>query len=104
MLPVASNPGFYTGTFVFLPLVALAIVISIRGGYMGVKGVVVFLASGIIGHALLGAAYGISAVAGPAAVLAFDVLAFDVLAGLSPALVALLLCKVFRIGVPKTTA
>ena len=99
MLPVASNPGFFTGAFVFLPLVVLAIVVSVHGGYMGAKGVAAFLVSGIVGHALLGAAYGISAVAGPAAVLVFDVLA-----GLSPALVALLLCKVFKIERPKAAA
>ncbi|MEE8722982.1 MAG: HXXEE domain-containing protein [Eggerthellaceae bacterium] len=90
-MPVAANPGFFTGTFVFLPLCALVIAVCVRGSFMRGGGLALALGSGAIAHGLLGAAYALSAV-GPAAVIAFDVVA-----GVAPALLAYVGCKLLKV-------
>ena len=95
MMPAPVNPGFFTGAFVFLPLVALAIVVCVRGDFMDGKGLAIALVSGAIGHILLGVAYALCSATGPAFVLCFDVLA-----GLAPMLLALLFCRIFKVRIP----
>ena len=90
-VPVADNPGFFTGVFLFLPLVALVIAVCARGSFMRGGGIAAFLAAGAVAHVLLGVGYAVSAL-GPAAVAALDVFA-----GLSPAVLAWLFCKAFKV-------
>lgn len=94
-VPVGLNPGFFTGTFVFLPLAALAVAVALRGGYLRAGGLAVSLAAGVIAHGLLGAGYAMAAIGGPVGVVVLDVAA-----GLSPAPLAWLGCKLFKVKLP----
>lgn len=91
-MPPESNPGFFTGTFVFVPLAALAVVACVRGGYLRAGGIAAFLIAGVIAHGLLGAGYAMAAVGGPVGVVVLDVAA-----GLSPGPLAWLICRLFRV-------
>ena len=91
-VPMALNPGFFTGTFVFLPLAALAIAVCVRGRFMRGGGIAAFLVAGAIAHGLLGTGYAMSGVGGAAGVATLDLLA-----GLSPAFLAWVFCKLFRV-------
>lgn len=90
-ISVTGNPGFFTGSLVFLPLCALVIFECMRGPYMRGGGLALTLGSGAIAHGLVGAAYALSA-AGPAMVIAFDVLA-----GIAPVLLAYAGCRLFKV-------
>lgn len=94
-VPVALNPGFFTGTLLFLPLVAVVIVACARGGLVRGGGIAAFLVAGAITHVLLGAGYAMSAVGGSAGVAVLDLLA-----GLSPALLAWAFCGMFKVKLP----
>jgi len=94
-VPVALNPGFFTGTFVFLPLAALTIAVCVRGRFMHGGGIAAFLVAGAIAHGLLGAGYAMSGVGG-----AMGVATLDLLAGLSPAFLAWAFCKLFKVKSP----
>ena len=89
--PIAENPGFFTGTFLFLPVTALVIYACAKGDFMDGKGLAIALSAGIISHVLLGAAYGVSAVAGPVAVVCLDVFA-----SFGPVILGWLGCRLFR--------
>lgn len=91
-VPVALNPGFFTGVFLFLPLAALVIAICVRGDFMHRGGIVAFLVAGVIAHGLLGAGYVMAAIGGPAGVSVLDVVA-----GLSPGPLAWLFCRLFKV-------
>ena len=92
MMPLSLNPGFWTGTFLFLPLVALVIYATVRVKFMSGGALAVALVSGAIAHALLGAGYAASAVGGPAACLILGAFA-----GVSSILFAWLGCKLFKV-------
>jgi hypothetical protein len=94
-VPVALNPGFFTGAFVFLPLAALTIAVCVRGRFMHGGGIAAFLVAGAIAHGLLGAGYAMSGVGG-----AVGVATLDLLAGLSPAFLAWAFCKLFKVKLP----
>lgn len=94
-MPVELNPGFYTGTFVFVPLVILVIAICMRYGFTSGKGLAISLLSGVIAHGLLGAGYAMAAIGGPVGVVVLDLAA-----GLSPGLLAWAGCRAFKAQVP----
>lgn len=89
--PVSENPGFFTGTFLFLPATALVIYTCVRGDFMDGKGLAIALVAGIISHMLLGAAYGASSAAGPVAVVCLDLFA-----SFGPVALGWLGCKLFK--------
>ena len=89
-MPIVDNPGFFTGTFVFLPLGFLMILACVRGGFTNGKGLAVAIVSGVIGHLILAGAYGMAPM-GTAAVLFFDTLTV-----FAPMLLALLGCKLLK--------
>ena len=91
-VPVPLNPGFFTGTLVFLPLAVLAIAVCARGGYLRSGGIAAFLVAGAIAHGLLGAGYAMTAIGGPAGVVVLDVFA-----GLSPAILSWAFCRLFKV-------
>lgn len=70
LMPIALNPGFWTGTFVFLPLVALVIYATFERRFMSGGALAVALVAGAISHVFFGMGYVVSAFAGGAAALA----------------------------------
>lgn len=100
MMPIESNPGFWTGTFVFLLLVALVVYATLKRRFMSGGALAVSFAAGFLAHGMLGVGYIVCAVVGPAACLALGCFA-----GVSPAIFAWLGCKLFhvRYAVPATS-
>lgn len=95
-MPVEANPGFWTGTFIFLPLVAVVIYATVKKKFMSGGALAVALVSGILAHAMLGAAYGVTAVGGGIAALIVGAFA-----GFSSILFAWLGCKIFPVRYTK---
>lgn len=92
MMPIALNPGFWTGTFVFLPLVALVVYATFKRKFMSGGALAVALVSGAISHVFFASGYFVSAIAGGAAAL--------VVGGIgvfSSILFAWLGCKLFHV-------
>lgn len=69
IMPIALNPGFWTGTFVFLPLVALVVFATVKRKFMSAGALAVALVAGAISHVFFGMGYVVSAFAGGAAAL-----------------------------------
>lgn len=99
MASVANNPGFFTGLLVFLPLSALVILTGLKYRFLSGKGLAIALASGVLGHVLLGGAYVTAAIAGPVGVITFDLLA-----AFAPILLALLGTRLFLRNEGRTQA
>lgn len=74
-VPVSENPGFFTGTFLFIPVTIWVIYVAVKNKSVGVKGIVIALVAGALAHLMLGAAYAVSAVAGAVGTYIFDFLA-----------------------------
>lgn len=91
-IPIELNPGFWTGTFVFLPMVALVIYATVREKFMSGGALAVALVAGALAHAMLGAGYGVCAVAGPVACLILGAFA-----GVSSIVFAWHGCKIFKV-------
>lgn len=92
LMPIAANPGFWTGTFLFLPMTALVIYTTFKEKFMSGGALVVSIVSGFLGHVLLGAGYAASALGGPLAALCVGVLAV-----FAPLFFAWLGCKAFPV-------
>lgn len=69
MMPIALNPGFWTGTFVFLPLVVLVIYATFKKKFMTGGALAVALVAGAISHVFFASGYFVSAFAGGTAAL-----------------------------------
>lgn len=69
-MPIKLNPGFWTGTFVFLPLAALVVYATFKRKFMSGGALVVALVAGAISHVFFAMGYVVAAFAGGAAALA----------------------------------
>lgn len=92
LMPIADNPGFWTGTFLFLPMAVLVIYATLKERFMSGGALAVSYVSGLLGHVLLGMGYAASAIGGPAAALCVGVFAV-----FAPLIFAWLGCKVFHV-------
>ncbi|MDO5094196.1 MAG: HXXEE domain-containing protein [Propionibacteriaceae bacterium] len=72
--PISANPGFFTGTFIFVPLSILAIVVSLRNHAVGGRGIAVWLTSGIVAHLILFAGFAAANAGGAVAIYTCDLL------------------------------
>lgn len=86
-----ENPGFFTGIILFIPLTVWMVYACLKTRTLSRKGIVLTLASGIVGHVALASCY-IFAILG----LPAGVLVADVVVSFTPIIVAWLLCKVFK--------
>lgn len=91
-LGISNNPGFFSGTLIFVPLTIWVIYICKKSNRMTAKGIVIALISGLMGHIGLGCCY-VFAIAG----LPNAVLAADVIVSFIPIIAAWLLCKIFKV-------
>lgn len=89
---VANNPGFFSGTLVFIPLTLWVIYMCKKSGRMNTKGIIIALASGVLGHIGLASCY-LVAIAG----FAGGVLIADIIVSFIPIIAAWLLCKIFKV-------
>ena len=87
-----ENPGFFTGTIVFIPLTIWVVYISLKTGTLSRKEIIISLASGIVGHIALFSCYGFALLG-----LSIGVLIADVIVAFTPILVAWILCKIFKL-------
>lgn len=91
-LSLLDNAGVFTGVLVFIPLYIVVAVQQKRHGILSKKGLAIATVSGIAGHILLFAGYGLNLAFGNAATyIAIPIIAF------SPLIVAWLLCSAFKV-------
>ena len=91
-LSLADNAGVFTGVLVFIPLYVLVAVQQRRHAILPKRGLAIATASGIAGHLLLFAGYGLNLALGNIATYAtIPVIAF------SPLIVAWLLCRAYKV-------
>ena len=69
LMPIALNPGFWTGTFVFLPLVALVVYATLKRRFMSGGALAVAFVAGAISHVFFAMGYVVSAFVGGGAAL-----------------------------------
>ena len=69
LMPIALNPGFWTGTFVFLPLVALVVYATFKRRFMSGGALAVAFVAGAISHVFFAMGYVVSAFVGGGAAL-----------------------------------
>jgi hypothetical protein len=91
-MPIAINPGFWTGTFIFLPLLVIVIYANVRTKFMSGGALAVALGSGVLAHVVLGVAYVVAAVGGGTAALIVGALA-----GVASIAFAWIGCKIFSV-------
>lgn len=72
-LGVLDNPGFFTGTILFIGINIWVAYVCIKTNGIGVKGWVVMIVGGIFGHITLFMVYAFGAVAGAGGILIGDV-------------------------------
>lgn len=87
-----ENPGFFTGTIVFIPLTLWMSYICLKTGQLSKKKLILSLISGIIGHIALASCYLFAIMGLPAGVLIADVVV-----AFTPTIVAWIFCKIFKI-------
>lgn len=92
MMPIEGNPGYWTGTFVFLPLVGLVIYATVKEKFMSGGALAVALVAGALAHVILGGGYAAAALGGPAAAIIVGGFA-----GVSSIVLAWLGCKIFHV-------
>ena len=86
-----ENPGFFTGTLIFIPLTIWMVYIVLKTGKLSKKEIALSLVSGVVGHIALFFCYGFAILGLPAGVLIADVVV-----AFTPILVAWILCKLLR--------
>lgn len=90
-MPLEANPGFWTGTFVFLPLFAVVVYAAVKVKFMSGAGLAISLVSGVLAHVMLGAGYAAAAFGEPVAALALGCFT-----GFSSIVFAWLGCLIFK--------
>lgn len=91
-MPIDANPGFWTGTFIFLPLLAIVVYAALKTKFMSGGALAVALVAGALAHIVLGAAYAVTAVGGGVAALVVGAFA-----GVASIAFAWLGCKIFHV-------
>lgn len=92
-LGIANNPGFISGSLVFIPLTIWVIYVCRKSDRITTKGLAIALVSGFLGHIGLFTCY-VFAIAG----LASGVLITDIVVSFIPIIAACLLCKICKIN------
>ena len=91
-LGIVNNPGFFTGTLIFIPLTIWVIYICKKSNRMTTKGIIIALISGFLGHIGLGSCYAFAIAGFPNLVLIADIVVSFI-----PIIAAWILCKIFKI-------
>jgi len=87
-----ENPGFFTGTLIFIPLTIFMVYVCLKTKALSKKGIVLTLVSGIVGHIALASCYLFAILGFPAGVLIADVVV-----SFTPMIVAWFLCHITKV-------
>lgn len=87
-----ENPGFFTGTIIFIPLTVWMVYTILKTSTLSRKEITISMVSGIVGHIALFSCYGFALLGLPVGVLVADVVV-----AFTPILVAWVLCKIFKV-------